>query len=419
MRKQFRLLSIVFMLALLISPTVFGQKATELVFWTVFTGPDGAYMERMVNQFNEEHKGKINVELRIIPGGADYITNLALAIRTGSPPSVAILSPIDYIRFKDNLTSFTKDELLNNYGLDISDFIPNIMQAVMDNDRVYAIPLGTYCLGLYYNVDHFKEAGLDPNKPPQTREEFLDYARKLTKDKDGDGSIDQWGWFSFGGWPFRVLWQWYSVLWQNGGTMLNADGKKAAFADQAGVEALQFWVDLIHKEKVAPKEPADPEDAFRTGKLSMHVNGPWMINLFKEQPGLNFKVAPMPVIGKNRAVWGDAHLMCIPKQAKEKTEAALTFVKWISDHSIEWAKAGQVPVRQTIIESKEFAALTEQYEYSKQLPYVQFLPQSENWSEIEGVLLEYMDAAYLGRSTPDKILSEAADEVNDILSRRR
>lgn len=417
MRNWMRVFSIGLALILLLSPTTLAQQPVELQFWTPFTGPDGAYMERMVNQFNEEHKGEIEVELFIIAGGADYITKLALAIRTGAPPGVVILSPNDYIRFLNNLTSWTSDELLDTYGLDVADFSQNVIESVTRDGRVYAIPLGTYCLGLYYNIDHLVEAGLEP-RAPQTREEFLEYARKLTVDRDGDGTIDQWGWYSFGGWPFRVLWQWYTLLFQNGGSLLSSDGKRAAFNSPEGVSALEFFVDLIHKEKVAPRDPADPEEAFRVGMLSMHVNGPWMINLFKEQPDLNWAVAPVPVLGESRVVWGDAHLMCIPKQSEKTTEAAMTLVKWLSDNSIEWAKAGQVPVRNSIVNSDEFAALTEQYEFSKQLPYVRFLPQTERLAEIESVLLEYMDAAYLGDMSLADALEEVAYEVDDILSRR-
>lgn len=177
-------------------------------------------------------------------------------------------------------------------------------------------------------------------------------------------------------------------------------------------------MDLIHKENVAPKDPADPEEAFRIGLLSLHVNGPWMINLFKEQPELNWAVAPVPVLGKERVVWGDAHLLCIPQQSEEMTEAAVTLAKWLSDNSIEWAKAGQVPVRKSVVDSEEFAALTEQFEFAKQLPYVRFLPQTERLAEIESVLLEYMDAAYLGDMDPEEALDYAAEEVEDILRRR-
>ena len=60
-------------------------------------------------------------------------------------------------------------------------------------------------------------------------------------------------------------------------------------------------------------------------------------------------------------------------------------------------------MRKSIVESEEFAALTEQFEFAKQLSYVRFLPHTERLAEIESVLLEYMDAAYLGDMDPRKL----------------
>ena len=63
MSKRVRLLGIVLLLSLLICPSVLAKGPVELQFWTTFTGPDGPYMERMVNQFNADPEGEIEVEL--------------------------------------------------------------------------------------------------------------------------------------------------------------------------------------------------------------------------------------------------------------------------------------------------------------------------------------------------------------------
>ena len=115
MKDLLKILSLALVCVLLLGSVGMAQPV-QLQYWTPFTGPDGAYMERMVQQFNEEHAGEIEVELFILPGGADYITKLALAIRTGAPPGVVILSPNDYFRFLDNLTSWTASDLAD-YGL--------------------------------------------------------------------------------------------------------------------------------------------------------------------------------------------------------------------------------------------------------------------------------------------------------------
>src|SRR5690606_41520517 len=98
-------------------------------------------MERMVQQFNAEHAGEIEVELFILPGGADYITKLALAIRTGAPPGVVVLSPNDYYRYLDNLTSLTTEELESQYELVVDDYDEHRLQPVTRHGRIYAILL--------------------------------------------------------------------------------------------------------------------------------------------------------------------------------------------------------------------------------------------------------------------------------------
>lgn len=395
-----------------------GAQPVTLNFWTPFTGPDGPYMEQLVNLFNQEHQGQIEVIFQIIPGGIEYNTNLALAIQSGTAPEVIAIRRVDIVRFIPQLRLFTPQEL-SNYGIDLADFAPGPLTGVRVGEGVIGLPLDAFCLGLYYNVDHFKAAGLDPDKPPTTRDEFIAYAKALTKDLDGDGTIDQWGWFSFGGYTLRYVWQWYTLLFQNEGQLLTEDLKKAAFNTEAGVDALKFYVDLIYKEGVAPKEPSDPEAAFANGILSMHFNGPWMINQFKNS-GVNFRVAPIPVLGKKPAVWGSSHILALPAVAvaePAKLNAAMTFVKWLSDHSLQWAAAGQIPARLSIVTSPEFKEkLPEQYVFSTQLPYFRSPPDIAALAEIETELIEVMEAAFLGQMSPEDAIAEAAARVNEILA---
>ncbi|WP_427366575.1 ABC transporter substrate-binding protein [Candidatus Caldatribacterium saccharofermentans] len=390
-----------------------------LNFWTPFTGPDGPYMEKLVNKFNEEHQGKIQVVFQVVPGGIEFNTNLALAISSKTAPEVVAIRRVDLVRFITSMRSFTKEEL-SKYGIDLADFVPGPLQGVLiDDNTVCGLPLDAFCLGFYYNADHFTAAGLDPNNPPANRESFIDAAQKLTKDLNGDGTIDQWGWFSFGGYTLRYVWQWYTLLFQNRGQILTEDRKKAAFNNEAGIDALAFYVDLIHKYGVAPKEPSDPEPAFASGVLSMHFNGPWMLNLFKQQ-GVNFKVAPIPVLGQVPGVWGSSHILAIPAVAVEdpaKLEAAVTFVKWLSEHSMEWAAAGQIPARLSILNNPRFKeALPEQYVFSTQLPYFQSPPDIVALAEIETELISCMESAFLGQKTPAEAIAEAAAAVDEILA---
>ena len=103
---------------------------------------------------------------------------------------MVILSPTDYIQFLDNLTSWTSDELLDRYGLDPSDFSPNIMASVKKNGKITHTSWDL--LSSHHNIDHLKAAGLEPSSAEQDSSQYVRSDRQ-----NGDGTIDQWGWYSW------------------------------------------------------------------------------------------------------------------------------------------------------------------------------------------------------------------------------
>jgi multiple sugar transport system substrate-binding protein len=116
------------------------------------------------------------------------------------------------------------------------------------------IPTGTHTRLTMYRKDLFEEAGLDPEKPPTNLDELVEYAKKLTKDKDGDGEPDQWGLGMFFG-PSRATIELYfaPVLWYYGGKLWDPETKEAVFASEEGVKAAQWLYDLMYTHKVTPK----------------------------------------------------------------------------------------------------------------------------------------------------------------------
>jgi len=100
-----------------------------------------------------------------------------------------------------------------------------------------------------------------------------------------------------------------------------------------------------------------------------------------------------------------------------KREAAWTFMRYLSDHSLDWARGGQVPVRQSILNSPGFKKLQVQYEFSKELPYIAYEPPTVSYNQV----VPFYDAAIeasLNRIKPtDEALSEAARRINEVLER--
>jgi len=144
------------------------------------------------------------------------------------------------------------------------------------------------------------------------------------------------------------------------------------------------------------------------------------MNEWAKVKSLDWGAAPIPNIGGTEAVWASSHNFTVTKQAstdKNKAQAAKVFIKWISDHSIDWAKSGQVPARKTIRESPEFQQLEVQSIAAKELDFVKFPPATPGIGDITTPTFELaVNKAVLGKQDPKAALDEATKKANQLLA---
>lgn len=391
-------------------------RIITLNFWNGFTGPDGKTMEKIVRQFNAEHPN-IQVRMQIIPWNT-YYDKVTLSLAYGGAPEVFILHASRLPEYADSEAVSRVDDLVAGLGSKTNDWTPRAWAAAHWKGRQYAVPLDCHPIGMYYNTDLFKKAGIvDANgnaKPPTTLTEFLTDAKKLTKDTDGDGRTDQWGY----------IYTWmrtnaHTFLAQDDASWLSKDARHSGLSSPEAYKAFGLMTDLIHKYKVCPSpEGQDAWIGFRTGKVAMVLEGIYMLSSLEERKDLKFAGAPCPVFGKHPAVWGDSHMLVMPKNlTPERRQAAWAFINYLSDHSLEWSKGGQIPVRKSILSTPEFRKLPVQYQFSKELPYVVYLPSSTATNQ----LMPFCDAAVeaiLNDIKPTKdALDEASRRINNVLER--
>ncbi|HKH48440.1 MAG TPA: ABC transporter substrate-binding protein, partial [Thermoanaerobaculia bacterium] len=241
----------------------------ELAFWNGFTGGDGPFMRELVEQFSAEHDN-INVSMNTIEW-VDYYQKVPAAVRSGQGPDVGIMHSDQLGTNAARGVILPLDDVAQALGLKESDFAPLVWNAGIYNNQRYGIPLDMHPFGLYYNKSLMEQAGLDPNNPPQTRE---DYEAALQEFKSNG---IQGSWVS--PFPFTGVLQWESLLGQFGGSLYNDDVTQATFNSDAGVEALTWMVDLV-KNGHSPQNVAQDAEyvAFQNGKNALHWNGIWQIN---------------------------------------------------------------------------------------------------------------------------------------------
>lgn len=258
-----------------------------------------------IKQFEKDN----DVTVKIIMTTADeYSTKLKAAITGKQIPDVFYVDPGSvqaYVKsgiIKDITKEVEASADLDNiwsYGVDSYRFDGKIM----GQGAIYAMPkdIGPFSFG--YNKTMFEAAGIPlPDKDkPYTWDEFIDVATQLTKDTNGDGTVDQWGT------GLNVQWNLQPFVWSNGGDWLNKDRTKVTVDTPEFAEALQWFADMSNVAKVTPStsdaQTLDTYQRWMKGEIGFFPVGPWDVPTY-EKLDFDWDLIPYPAgsTGKS-ATW--------------------------------------------------------------------------------------------------------------------
>jgi extracellular solute-binding protein family 1 len=380
-----------------------------LTFWNGFTGGDGAYMKSLVSEFNSE-KSNINVTMQTMQW-QDFYNKLPTSVTAGKAPDIAVMH-LDYVGTMAARHAIQPlDDVAKALGLSEEDFAKAPWSAGVYHDVRYSIPLDVHPMGLFYNKRLMAKAGLDPEQPPLTLDTYMNALDKL-KSKGIKGH-----WAS----PFQFTggMSVYSLVSQFGGSLFSEDSSKAIWHEDAGIEAMNWWMKLVTKDYSPSKVSQDADFvAFQNDKCAFNWNGIWSINTLKENKKVDWGLAKLPKIGKRNSVWANSHQFTIPSQRsvdQNKQQAAKVFINWISKKSLEWAKGGQIPARNSVRNSGDFKSLTSQSILATQIDDVVFPPTVPGISDAIGEFYKAVNDIMLGGRDVSQVLRSSADRANKIL----
>lgn len=385
-------------------------------FWNGFTGPDGERIVKLVRQFNEENPD-VQVRVQRIDWNT-YYNKVFIAGLGGRSPDVFVVHESVLPRFIHAGLLEPIDRFVSGVqGLPAADFDTNAWCATHSDNRQWGIPLDVHPFGMYCNRTLFREAGLTNSAGdiliPQTREELLTAMKRLTRDTDGDGKPDQWGYVMT---TMRMIFQ--SVMAQNGGALVSNNGRTCRINSPENRETMQFFYDLIYREKVCPKpEGFDSWVGFLQGKAGIVFEGIWMLSELGKSD-LDFIGAALPQIGRQPGVWADSHVLCLSKTVgRRQQEAGWKFIKYLSDHSLEWAQTGQIPVRKSLRAAETFREMKIQNAFAALIPYVYFSPAVPYKLELDTELELAFEKVLRQTATPEEALLTAEENINKIIAR--
>jgi multiple sugar transport system substrate-binding protein len=341
----------------------------------------------------------------------------------GTPPDIHVMHRHRVPEFAGlgAVADLTDD--LAGAGIDVSDWAPAALDAVSLDGGIYGVPMDFHANLWHVNMDLMEAAGLVMDgKPvlPTSPAELLAHAQKV-KDATGQDYLAA----DFAQFPIGVRLT-LALMWQQGANIF--DGDTATINNDAAKNAVSSMTQLFDAGLANPQlNYADSQQAFLNGEAAILVNGTWVVDFYtaeaaKAEVGLNnYYVADFPTLFDTGATWADSHMWAIPASLKAndpaKYQAALKVLAFINDHNIDWARTGHMAVRNSVLESADYAALPHRAEYAGTAAIAKDTPPSEKYGAIQDVLNRELQAIWLTGKSVDAALADAEAEVQDLLDR--
>jgi multiple sugar transport system substrate-binding protein len=365
-------------LILLIIPQSVASAAPRqpIIFWHEWTSNASQAVNAICQRFNE-FQDQYEVKPLLVSGGPSFAnTKMLLGIVGGNPPDcMAQWSPVIASWGRRGML-LPLDAMMEPGEFDrLKTWLyPAVLRASMYQGHLYSLPTNFNAFALFYNARHFREAGLDPDRPPRTIAELDEDARKLYR-LDSAGRIERMGFF-----PGQLM-NWAAAF---GGRWYNPQAGRITATDPHILDALtwmqsyalRYDMNRIAAFQAGQTNLSDATWPFLDDKtVSMVEDGQWRVHIIHDNapPGFDYRVCPLPSPdGKRIASFCAVNLMIIPRGAKNP-RGAWEFIKFWNgwkdhDDGSHVARAaefytwgGWLPTSPKIAEQPAYKAYLKQY----------------------------------------------------------
>jgi sn-glycerol 3-phosphate transport system substrate-binding protein len=393
------------------------SRMITLEFWYALGGSSGQAVEALVEQFNASHP---NIQVNPTYQGAyaqimGKVWNAIFAEQT--LPHVAHLGGAPLVGKTDSaipITEFTDGP----NGIDRSLIRDAFWEYNSAGGQIWSMPFNNSVPMLYYNRDLFVAAGLDPDKPPTTWDEVIEYGQKLTQDTDGNGQIDQWGFNTHS----NTHWYLSTMFLENGAQIINEEETEVLYNSPEAVEMLQLWGEMVNEYQVMP--PGQHNEAkgdFMAGKSGMMLYSSSGIPSTAEEVAFELGVAMIPTVAGRDPVApiGGASLVIFKNEDQAILDAAWEFVKFMSSPEGSFyfsTHTGYVPIYKDALDWPEMRAYLEAHPLQRvpveQLEYAYAIPVFSALGTSDGALRRAVESVELQAATPQEALDEAKKVVD-------
>ena len=400
------------------------SEQVSIVFLISGDPADEEAYRALVEQFMAEVPA-VRVELLNIPGQGDFRRRLTADFAAGTPPDVFL---INYRRYGPliarNAIAPIDGYLAQSAVLRREDFYPQALEAFTWRGELMCMPQNMSSPVIYYNKDLFDAAGLPYPANDWRWEDFVTTAQALTRDWDGDGTIDQYG---FG--VEATLVRAAPFIWMNGGEIVDDPTMPTTLtlSAPASREALAWFVDLQNSHRVVPDAVAEAAESslsrFLNGRLAMLMESRRVVPEFRRIEAFDWDVAPLP-LGKVPASILHSDAFCIAAASLHR-EAAWQFVEFANTRAGQsiLARSGRtIPSRidlaadPTVLDPQAKPHNTRIF--LDAVPTLRTFPALATWADIESAVDAELKQAFYGQISLDDAIAAATARSADFFSQR-
>lgn len=394
-----------------------GQEKRVVTIW--YDGTEEESVKRLEPEFEALHPD-IDLQFEIVPY-SDLSTKEMVACQSSVGPDVMWQS---YAW----TNSFAKMGLLTSYSsyleqsdaIDLeNDFDPVALELGTVEGEIYGLPWSMEAMCLVYNKDMFRDAGLDPEAPPTNWDELIQCAKALTIDKDGDGTIDQYGYGLVGNLTGNTWFRFVPELWSAGGEVASEDLTIGTLNSPEAIETMTHYAGLLTEHHVAPEGSvnngaAEVRTLFNNKNVAMYVDGQAAVkNIQKDAPDIDVGVALWP--GKNGPLNAGlgGYYIATPKNAANPEDAWI-FIEYFLSKEVQEYFPIAFPANLKARETDRFDDPISQV-FAEQITHTQNFQPLADTPGAQQIILDAVQSCFTGMSTPEEAMNEANEALNQIL----
>ena len=285
--------------------------------------------------------------------------------------------------------------------------------------QYYGIASDGVWTALYYNKDMFREAGLDPERPPETWDELIEYADRLTiRNANGD-PIRAGLSLRKSGFKAGTAEKWMTFLYSAGGRAFSEDGTRATIDSEAGRAALGFYRTVLFDRRIDAVELEGDQQGFGQERVAMFIREPHVMRWLDDNyPDLDYGVAPIPRRDTSISAAG-SYLFAVSTDSPHP-DAAWRFAEFLMSDE------GYTRYTQATSVVPTTASIASLPRYTEDPQMQTFLDQPARntggfprASRAADILGAYIERFAYGHLTADEVLERATRDIDAVLAPNR